>query len=246
MRCRVAVLVLTVLAACSSGGGHAQPASSSSSSASALPPSTIAPTTAPPATEPSCAAPAPPSTAVDTSTATGDVDGDGHADDLVVYADGTETNPGPWHLVASTGKGPRLATEISGVAAGEQRVRVLGAATIAGPSQVIFVQVGTGASDTIVGLFTVAGCSIVHVSSSLLAVGGSVTHLDGLRCGDGALSVLQADSDDGSTYRTSAQRFVIDAGSLTADGAPDTATMAASDPRLSAFASIDCPGVSLS
>jgi len=206
---------------------------------------TLAPTTAPTTTEPSCAAAGPPATAVDTSTATGDVDGDGRADDLEVYADGTDTNPGPWHLAVATARGTRLATAIADVAPGEEHVRLLGAATVAGPSQLVFVQVGTGASDSIVGLYTVAECSLARVAGPLLAVGGTVTHLDGLRCGDGALSVLQADSTDGSTYQTSVQRYAVDAGSLTADGAPVTATMAASDPRLSAFASLDCPGVSL-
>jgi hypothetical protein len=188
------------------------------------------------------------------SSGSGDLDGDGQPDGVAVYADGTDTSPGPWHVLVTLGNGKgRVATTVTDAFNGDanQRVAVMGASTISAPGQVLFTSVGTGASATIVGLFVLQGCALERLSiapgtePAQLAVGGTVTHLDGLRCADGGLDRMQATSSDGTTYDTTVQRYAVVGTKLTADGAPTTASIGGADPTLQSFSALDCPGVSL-
>jgi hypothetical protein len=56
---------------------------------------------------------------------------------------------------------------------------------------------------------------------------------------------MQAISSDGTTYGTTVQRFTVSGATLTADGAPTTASIGGADPALQSFSNLDCPGVSL-
>jgi hypothetical protein len=67
-----------------------------------------------------------------------------------------------------------------------------------------FAVVDHGASVDVVSIYVQdASCALVPVqlagADASLAVGGSVTHGDGLRCADGQVKVLSASSDDGAT-----------------------------------------------
>jgi hypothetical protein len=49
---------------------------------------------------------------------------------------------------------------------------------------------------------------------SALAIGGTVTHADGVRCDGDQLVVLSATSDDGSTYQATAVTYEVDGAEL--------------------------------
>lgn len=73
--------------------------------------------------------------------------------------------------------------------------------------------VDRGASVDVVGVFTSVDCAFVPVSiaggAATFAVGGSVTHGDGLRCEDGRITHLAATSDDGETYQATAVTYEL-------------------------------------
>jgi hypothetical protein len=184
---------------------------------------------------------------------TGDVDGDGQKDAITVYAEGSDAAPGPWHvLVTLAGGRGRLDALVTDAVQGDpsQRIGVLGASPIlGGPAEQLFIAVGSGSSATIVGIFAPAACSLARLSlagstaPAELAVGGTVTHLDGLRCRGGQLERLSALSADGVTYETQLQRLTIRDLELQRIGGPETGTLPADDPALQDFATITCPGV---
>lgn len=201
-----------------------------------------------------CEAPQRPTGAVRITEGSGDVDGDGRPDAIVVYADGTAASPGPWHvLVTLGGARGRIAATITDAVPGDpgQRIGLLGASAITpGARQAVFASVGSGASATIVGLFAATGCTLSRLAlapgggPAQLPIGGAVTHLNGLRCREQRLEKMSATSTDGVTYSTSIQRLALVEGTLQPDGAPQTGTLAASDPSLADFSTLNCPGVS--
>lgn len=247
---RAALAALLLLLACSDGGSSTAGSSSSSSSATTTTTTTTSTTTT---TTPVCAADERPSTAVRVTDGSADLDGDGAQESVTVYADGTEAAPGPWHVLATLGAGMgRIGSIISDAATGDanQRIELLGASSIAsGPGEALFVAVGSGASATIVGLFAAGLCNLTRLSlapstaPAQFAIGGTVTHLDGLRCRDKQLEQLSATSSDGVNYDTKIQRLTIGDGSLIAVGAPVIGTMRGANPDLQQFATLDCPGV---
>ena len=119
---------------------------------------------------------------------------------------------------------------------------VLGTVDLTASQTIGFVSAGSGAAADVVDVYVHGPCGWARQLE--LPIGGTVTHLDGARCADGALIVLQARSDDGTTYTTSAQRYTVTSGpALTRDGQPVTGTVGASDPSLADYAGLDCPGV---
>jgi hypothetical protein len=267
-RCAVfacAVLVLLPLAACSKDSKRPAAASSSSTPSSASASHPPLPTTASvaPSSSGPCHASPPPASAINVTHADGDFNGDGTKDTLTVYGTGTTTQPSPYHVQIELGgnKGT-VDTAITDAATdGNQVVRALGGADITssaglppdGSGAEAFVQVGSGASDHLIGVFQLLGCSLTRLvgpqgaSPSLFAIGGSVTHLDGLRCDGSAggqrLVQLSATSNDGVNYDTKQTRLQVQDGKFSALGTPITGTVNGSDPSLQGFSALDCVGV---
>jgi len=68
-----------------------------------------------------------------------------------------------------------------------------------------FAVVDTGASVDVLAVYVEADCGLAPLQldreEARLAIGGSVTHAEGIAClDDGGLAVLSATSDDGETY----------------------------------------------
>jgi hypothetical protein len=178
-----------------------------------------------------------------------DVDGDGTSDSVTVYGTGTDAAPGPWYVAVDVaGAIGRRQVVIADADPDDanQNILYLGVAE-AGGEPVVFAVVGTGASATIVGLFQLVGCDLVRVQTETkslvtFTVGGTVTHLNGARCRGGAdLELLQALSDDGTTYTGSSTVAVVAGGTFTA--APPTTVASIPSDELSAYGGLDCPGV---
>jgi hypothetical protein len=78
------------------------------------------------------------------------------------------------------------------------------------------------------------------------AIGGTVTHLDGLRCdgtaGGVRLVQFSAESNDGVTYTTTERRLEVQNGRFVVTDTVN-GTLDAGDPSLQAFSTLDCPGV---
>ena len=196
------------------------------------------------------------------TSAEGDFDGDGSNDTLTVYGTGSASQPSPYHvhMDLAGGNGSVDAPIVDAATDGAQVVKALGGAEISasaglppdGSGVEAFVVIGSGASDTLVGVFQLTNCTITRLTGpqgnapSNFPIGGSVTHLDGLRCDGSAggqrLVVMSATSDDGFTYQTKETRLQVAAGHFNPDP-PVTDTIDAQDPRLQAFSSLDCEGV---
>ena len=180
-----------------------------------------------------------------------------------MYGTGTTTQPSPYHVQIELGGSSGTVDTVIADAATDnnQVVKALGGADITssaglppdGSGAEAFVQVGSGASDHLVGVFQLIGCSLTRLvgpqgtQPSLFAIGGSVTHLDGLRCdgtaGGQRLVQLSATSTDGISYDTKETRLQVQDGKFSVLGTPITDTVDGSDPQLQGFSALDCPGV---
>jgi hypothetical protein len=247
---RAASAALLLLVACSNGDSSTASSTSPSPSSTATTSTTTSTTTT---TSPGCAADDRPANAARVTDGSADLDGDGAMESVTVYADGTDAAPGPWHVLVTLGGGKgRIGAIVTDATTGDpsQRIELLGASSITGgTSQALFVAVGSGASATIVGLFVVAQCTLTRLTlapstaPAQFAIGGTVTHLDGLRCRDNQLDKLSATSGDGVSYDTKIQRLTIANGALVTLGEPTTAVLRGPNPELQEFAALDCPGV---
>ena len=114
-----------------------------------------------------------PASAVNVTHADGDFNGDATTDTLTVYGTGTTTQPSPYHvqieLAASQGT---VDTVIADAATdNNQVVKALGGADITssaglppdGSGAEAFVEVGSGASAGLVGVFQLIGCSLTRL-----------------------------------------------------------------------------------
>lgn len=242
--------------AASSTGGSVAPVSSAGFS-SAPPPSSTDSSSGP------CSGPAVPASAVDVTRADGDFNGDQVTDTLTVYGTGTASEPAPYHvqieLANSLGRIDDAIVDAATEGAGN--VKALGGSDITasaglppdGSGDEAFVEVGSGASDALVGVFQLVGCTLTRITGpqgqapSQFAVGGSVTHLDGIRCdgtaGGQKLTQLSATSDDGQTYKTTETRLRVESGHFVQDSPPLADSIDAGDPTLQGFSNLDCTGV---
>jgi hypothetical protein len=177
-----------------------------------------APTTAPPTTTATTAANCPeaerPGEIV--GSATGDLDGDG-TDDTVELV---HTDLDEWLIFAALGTGGDAAGPI--VADGPLLgADVLGVADVQGDgTSELFLQVGSGASAAIVGLYTVTGCDVEPVTfeggPSAFPVGASIGATSGLQCGpDGTLFAYASASSDGESYDVTWSEMALDGSVLT-------------------------------
>jgi hypothetical protein len=228
-----------------------------------VPSSSTTTTTTAPASSGPCDGLAAPGSAINVTHADGDFNGDNTPDTLTVYGTGTASQPSPYHLQIELGDSKGIVdTAIADAATdNNQAVKALGGADITataglppdGSGVEAFVEIGSGASDALVGVYQLIGCSLTRLTGpqgsqpSQFPIGGSVTHLDGLRCdgtaGGQRLVQLSAKSDDGVTYKTTESRLEVKAGVFSVLGSPITGTLGASDPSLQAFSSVDCSGV---
>ena len=203
-----------------------------------------------------------PSSAINVTKADGDFDGDGTTDTLTVYGTGTSSEPAPYHVHIdfAAGRGSADAVIVDAATDSTQVVKALGGADITssaglppdGSGAEAFVAVGSGASDTLVAVFQMTNCVLSRLTGpqgnapSNFPIGGSVTHLDGLRCdgtaGGQRLVQLSATSNDGVTYSTKETRLQVSNGHFDGDP-PITDSVDAKDPRLQAFSGLDCEGV---
>jgi hypothetical protein len=210
-----------------------------------------------------CSASPPPASAINVTHADGDFNGDHAADTLTVYGVGSSTQPSPYHVqIELGGSGGTVDTVIADAATdNNQVVSALGGAEITssaglppdGSGDEAFVQVGSGASDHLVGVFQLIGCSLTRLigpqgaQPATFAIGGSVTHLDGLRCDGSAggqrLVQLSATSTDGVNYDTKETRLQVHDSKFSVLGTPITRTVDGRDPSLQGFSALDCPGV---
>jgi hypothetical protein len=262
-----AVALLLPLAACSKDSkkptaASAQSSFSSTSSSSSSASLSPLPTSASSSADPCNAAP-PPASAVNVTHADADYNGDGTTDTLTVYGTGSGDQPSPYHAQLELGGAKGTIDTVIADAATDnnQVVKALGGTDITasaglppdGSGAEAFVEVGSGASDALVGVFQLLGCLLTRLTGpqgsalSLFPVGGSVTHLDGLRCdgtaGGQRLVQLSATSTDGVSYETKETRLQVQAGAFGPIGTPITNTIDGGDPRLQAFSAFDCPGV---
>jgi hypothetical protein len=141
----------------------------------------------------------------------GDFDGVGGALDLLIaYQDGD----GHWFVQVALDYGYAAELPMEGPA------RAYGAREFGGaPEQVGFAAVFAGASTEFVGFFHLDGCELRLAGldgggEAVFGVGGSVTHLDGIRCTADGLEIRSATSADGTSweYTSATLHWVPDLG----------------------------------
>jgi hypothetical protein len=180
---------------------------------------TAAPTTGPPTTAATC--PEVEVTGSVEGTATGDLDGDGTDDTVDLTHDGDD-----WRLFVALGDGGGGDAAGPIVAEGPlMGAQMIGVADVQDDGvDELFVQVGSGASAAIIGLYTVDGCRVVPITfeggPSAFPVGASIGATSGLQCGggDGVLYVYTASSDDGESYQVSWDTLHLEGTELTSGG----------------------------
>lgn len=140
----------------------------------------------------------------------GDFDGVGGASDrLIAYQNGG----GDWFVQVALDYGYAAEVAVEGPA------RAYGAREFGVPEQVGFAAVFSGASTEFVGFFHLDGCELRLAGldgggEAVFGVGGSVTHLDGIRCFDYGLETRSATSADGVSweYTSATLHWVPDLG----------------------------------
>jgi hypothetical protein len=108
-----------------------------------------------------------------------------------------------------------------------------------------FFVVDHGASVDVLGVYRSVDCALEPVqlggTAAALAVGGSVTHGDGIRCTADGLTVFTAVSDDGSTYQATAVAYELDGDELVVVDRTASTIDANEDPEeLDAYYRLDC------
>jgi hypothetical protein len=189
-----------------------------------------------------CAGGSLPTDATDISHVSGDLDGNGGADAVTVYKSG-----GAGQLLVELGANGTTAAPITDLEPSDPvGPRALGTARVGGDRDIAFVRVGSGASTNLVALYGMRGCELVRLTlpgHDPFAIGGTVTHLDGLQCADGVLRVNSATTEDGETYATSVQEAHVENGALVPAGAPTAGSITNRDPGLNDLGSLACAGV---
>lgn len=116
---------------------------------------------------------------------------------------------------------------------------------VARAGAVQFAIVDRGASVDVVSLYRTIDCELEPLSlggdTAALAVGGSVTHGDGIRCDGGEITVLSATSDDGATYQATATTYRVEGVELVEVGKTAETIEAQADPDgLGEYYRLDC------
>lgn len=185
----------------------------------------------------------PPASAESITRSEGDFDGDGRVDVIEVYLYGGEwwartTLDGGYAAEVSLGNGA-IAYAVGGL-------------DLDGSGDEFFAVIGSGASATIIGIYTMAGCEPVSVLDAAgtpvaIPIGASAVNQSGLRCIPGTgIDVFTQTTFDGVTYRQTVERFSLADGRLVSEGSV-TETFTEPDDRMRILdaSSFDCDGLSL-
>lgn len=187
------------------------------------------------------------------SLAGADVDGDGDVDTLHAYATGDPDTPNQWWLQVSFAGGGGSAYAVDHPGSLLSGVRANDGVDLNGDgTEEFFAKIGAGASATVMGIFDVIDCELVHVtldgSPVELTIGASVGNFSGYECLDidlnGANDFLLVysgqrlgDSDDFEV--TAIQYSILDGelGLIVADGLG----MTEGEPGFMEFGGEECP-----
>lgn len=173
----------------------------------------------------------------------GDFDGVGGASDrLIAY----QSEGGDWFVQVALNYGYAAELAVEGPA------RAYGAREFGGvPEQVGFAAVFSGASTEFVGFYHLDGCELRLAGldgggEAIFGVGGSVTHLDGIRCSADGLEIRSATSADGTSweYTSATLNWVPGLGEFqTVASSSAILTSPADDDTIFAAGAFDCfPG----
>lgn len=187
------------------------------------------------------------------SLAGADVDGDGDIDTLHAYATGDPDTPNQWWLQVSFAGGGGSAYAVDHPGALLSGVRANDGVDLNGDgTEEFFAKIGAGASATVMGIFDVIDCELVHVtvdgSPVELTIGASVGNFSGYECLDidlnGANDFLLVYSGqrlgDSADFEVTAIQYALLDGELDlilADGLG----MTEDDPGFMEFGGEECP-----
>ena len=187
------------------------------------------------------------------SLAGADVDGDGDVDTLHAYATGDPDTPNQWWLQVSFAGGGGSAYAVEHPGALLSGVRANDGFDLNGDgTEEFFAKIGSGASATVMGIFDVIDCELVHVtvdgSPVELTIGASVGNFSGYECLDidlnGANDFLLVYSGqrlgDSADFEVTAIQYALLDGELdliVADGLG----MTEGDPGFMEFGGEECP-----
>ncbi len=182
-----------------------------------------------------------------------DVDGDGDVDTLHAYATGDPDTPNQWWLQVSFAGGGGSALAVDHPGALLSGVRANDGVDLNGDgTEEFFAKIGAGASTTIMGVFDVIDCALVHVTiegtPSELTTGATVGSFSGFECLDidvnGANDFLLVYSGqrlgDSNDFEVTAIQYALVDGELDlilADGLG----MTEGDPGFMEFGGEECP-----
>lgn len=244
-RLAAAGLVVLLAGACTDDGGApaaVAPTSTTPTTAASTTTTSTTSTVAAP-TETTAAGPACPGEAIPAevdaaAVLDADLDGDGGPEAVTTYlaADGS------WHLHADAVDGSAVDEPLATGPLDDAHVLTAGDLDADGRAEV-WVQVGTGAATTIVGLFHLDGCDFEPVGlddqPAQFAVGGTVLLLQGVACGDDTVTHLGATSEDGLVYTTLDLTYSLQGGQLVRTG-DESGEVDADDPDLEPYSTFDC------
>jgi hypothetical protein len=177
------------------------------------------------------------------SSADADVDGDGEPDTATAYlAPGAE-----WRVRVDLAPGGGAERAVAGAGI-DDAVAVIGGADVDGDgADELWVQVGSGAAASILGLFRLEGCRLEPVlldgEPARLPVGASVVNTSGVECRQGAIYVLSGTSADGEAYDVTEERHELRGAELVRAGTT-TAIVEAGSPDFQRLSTFRCGGLS--
>lgn len=174
----------------------------------------------------------------------GDIDGDGSAEEVLLYRD-EEGDPGCEAFLVAGRNGAVHPVIQEGMTSGSGLPNLLGMAQIDGrPGLDVVVRLLAGASTEFVGVFSAAGGELERLrvedssgSGDLFAYGGGVAHLDAIDCDEeGRVIVSSAVSEDGDGYTYTRTVYEYDGGALVPVETSEVVVAAEDIPDLPEFA----------
>lgn len=185
---------------------------------------------------------------IDSEPISGDVDGDGQADELRSVQTPDQMTIS---VELAAGGGAQLGLPTFGI----QGTGLVGPADMDGDGgDELWVRTGSGASAAILGLVVFADCTLVQVTYSTgdpveLPVGGSVGTSAGLTCDtsvdpEADLTSYLAGNIDEATYEVTATEYALEGTTLDQLGTT-TSTVRTDDPAFGQYVTFACEGLAL-
>lgn len=187
------------------------------------------------------------------SLAGADVDGDGDVDTLHAYATGDPDTPNQWWLQVSFAGGGGTAYAVDNPGALLSGVRANDGVDLNGDgTEEFFAKIGAGATATIMGVFDIIDCELVHVTiddaPTELTIGASIGNFSGYECldidandaNDFLLVYTGQRLGDSNDFEVTAIQYALQDGELElilADGLG----MTEGDPGFMEFGGVECP-----